>query len=62
MIEGGHSKNCRYFKTMCIDEPAIAHRLLEKLSEAICVYASHQVIVYNFLITDSFNPHMISST
>ena len=43
MIEGGHSKNCRLFKIMCTDDPGAAHKLLEKLTEAICIYASHQV-------------------
>lgn len=42
-VEGGHSKLCRKFKNMCLEQPQMAHAFLDKLADALCVYASHQV-------------------
>jgi uroporphyrinogen decarboxylase len=42
-VEGGHSKLCTRFKRMCLEEPALARTLLDKLTTSLCAYASHQV-------------------
>mmetsp|Transcript_1501 Transcript_1501/g.2519 ORF Transcript_1501/g.2519 Transcript_1501/m.2519 type:complete len:387 (+) Transcript_1501:109-1269(+) len=42
-VEGGHSKLCPNFKKMCLEEPAIAHMFLDKLSDSLCTYASYQI-------------------
>lgn len=42
-VEGGHSKLCPTIKKMCLEEPAMAHALLEKYTESLCKYASFQV-------------------
>ena len=42
-VEGGHSKLCPNIKKMCLQNPAFAHSILEKYTDALCVYASYQV-------------------
>lgn len=42
-VEGGHSKLCAKFKTMCIEQPQLVSQFLDKLTDALCVYASYQV-------------------
>jgi len=42
-IEGGHSKLATNVKRMCLEQPEMAHALLEKYSDSLCVYASHQI-------------------
>jgi uroporphyrinogen decarboxylase len=42
-VEGGHAKLCPNMKKMCFDDPALAHALLDKYTEALCVYASYQI-------------------
>jgi len=42
-VEGGHSKLAAKIKKMCHDEPALAHSLLDKYTQSLCLYASHQV-------------------
>lgn len=42
-VEGGHSKLCKRFKTMCIEQPHLAQKLLDKYTDALCTYASYQV-------------------
>lgn len=42
-VEGGHSKLCTKFKRMCLEEPALASGLLDKLTDSLCAYASYQV-------------------
>ena len=35
---------------MCLEDPALAHLLLDKLADSLCAYASHQVrCVYCYL-------------
>jgi uroporphyrinogen decarboxylase len=43
-VEGGHSKLCPNIKKMCLQDPAFAHSILEKYTEALCTYASYQVL------------------
>jgi uroporphyrinogen decarboxylase len=42
-VEGGHSKLCAKMKKMCLENPALAHVMLEKYADSLCVYASHQI-------------------
>jgi len=42
-VEGGHSKLCTKMKTMCLEQPQLAHQFLEKYTDALCLYASHQI-------------------
>lgn len=42
-VEGGHSKLCKTMKTMCLEQPAMAHALLEQYTTALCDYAAFQV-------------------
>lgn len=42
-VEGGHAKLCPNMKKMCFDDPQLAHMLLNKYTEALCVYASYQI-------------------
>jgi len=42
-VEGGHTKLCPNMKKMCFDDPALAHTLLDKYTEALCTYASYQI-------------------
>lgn len=42
-VEGGHSKLCQNMKKMCLEEPALAHMMLQKYADSLCIYASHQV-------------------
>jgi len=42
-VEGGHSKLCAKMKKMCLEEPALAHAMLDKYAESLCLYASHQI-------------------
>eukprot|EP00598_Pedospumella_elongata_P013232 CAMPEP_0185000208 /NCGR_PEP_ID=MMETSP1098-20130426/67570_1 /TAXON_ID=89044 /ORGANISM="Spumella elongata, Strain CCAP 955/1" /LENGTH=363 /DNA_ID=CAMNT_0027527347 /DNA_START=112 /DNA_END=1203 /DNA_ORIENTATION=+ len=42
-VEGGHSKLCTKFKRMCLEDPALATLLLEKLADSLCTYASYQI-------------------
>ena len=46
-VEGGHSKLCTIFKRMCLEDPALATTLLDKITDSLCVYASHQVRATN---------------
>lgn len=42
-VEGGHSKLCSKFKKLCYEEPELAHKLLEKYTDSLCLYVSHQI-------------------
>lgn len=42
-VEGGHSKLCKKMKKLCTEDPVLAHRLLQKYTDALCIYASYQV-------------------
>jgi uroporphyrinogen decarboxylase len=42
-VEGGHSKLCIKMKRMCNENPSLAHALLSKYTDSLCVYASHQI-------------------
>ena len=42
-VEGGHSKLCRHFKLLCMEQPQAAHELLDKYTTMLCRYASFQV-------------------
>lgn len=42
-VEGGHSKLCKRIKTMCFEQPELAHVLLDKYTDALCQYASYQI-------------------
>ncbi len=42
-VEGGHSKLATKIKTLCLENPALAHALLDKFTRSLCVYASFQV-------------------
>ena len=39
----GHSKLCATFKKLCLEQPSLAHLLLDKLTESLCIYASYQI-------------------
>lgn len=43
MIEGGSSKTFSKSKTMLFDQPALAHQLLEKITESVTSYLNAQV-------------------
>jgi uroporphyrinogen decarboxylase len=43
MVEGGGSKTFRKIKALMYDEPALMHRLLEKLAEAVAAYLNAQI-------------------
>lgn len=42
-VEGGHSKLCRHMKTMCLENPTMAHALLDHYTTALCDYAAYQI-------------------
>eukprot|EP01040_Poterioochromonas_malhamensis_P001951 gene1951-2085_t len=42
-VEGGHSKLCKKMKKLCTEDPVLAHRLLQKYTDALCIYASYQI-------------------
>jgi len=42
-VEGKSSKDYTIIKTMAYTEPALLHRFLEKLAEAIAIYACYQI-------------------
>ncbi len=42
-VEGGHSKLCPTIKKMCLENPTLAHAMLRKYTDALCVYASFQI-------------------
>lgn len=42
-VEGGHSKLCAKMKNMCLEDPILAHAMLQKYADSLCVYASHQI-------------------
>ena len=42
-IEGGHSKLCKKTKIMAQEDSVLMHRLLDKYTDALCLYASYQV-------------------
>jgi uroporphyrinogen decarboxylase len=42
-VEGGHSKLCSKMKRLCNEDPELAHALLSKYADSLCVYASHQI-------------------
>lgn len=44
-VEGGHSKLAFNIKRMCLEDPLLAHDLLERMTSSLCLYASHQVSV-----------------
>ena len=44
-VEAGHSKLCKKIKAMCVENPQLAHKLLDKYTESLCVYADHQVCI-----------------
>ncbi len=43
MVEGGSSKNFSKTKAMVFDQPALAHKLLEKIADAVILYLNAQV-------------------
>jgi uroporphyrinogen decarboxylase len=43
MIEGGSSKTFAQSKTMCFNDPALAHQLLAKISDSVVAYLNAQV-------------------
>ena len=55
-VEGGHSKLCTIFKRMCLEDPALATTLLDKITDSLCVYASHQVRATNRQTDSEFRP------
>mmetsp|Transcript_22645 Transcript_22645/g.21866 ORF Transcript_22645/g.21866 Transcript_22645/m.21866 type:complete len:385 (-) Transcript_22645:340-1494(-) len=42
-VEGGHSKLTPNIKKMCLQNPTFAHSILDKYTDALCVYASYQI-------------------
>lgn len=42
-VEGGHSKLCAEMKRMCNEAPALAHAVLGRYTDSLCLYASHQI-------------------
>lgn len=42
-VEGGHSKLCQNMKKMCLEDPVLAHTMLKKYADSLCIYASHQI-------------------
>eukprot|EP01035_Chromulina_nebulosa_P019135 gene19135-24974_t len=42
-VEGGSSKLCKHIKTMCYENPSLAHKLLQTYTDSLCVYASYQI-------------------
>ena len=42
-VEAGHSKLCKKIKNMCLEDPKLAHKLLQKYTDNLCVYADYQV-------------------
>lgn len=42
-VEGGHTKLCAQMKTMCLEQPQMAHALLDHYTSALCDYAAYQV-------------------
>ena len=56
MLEGGSSKNYITTKSWLIKNPAYAHKLLTKITEAVILYLSHQIQtgVDAFMIFDSW--------
>ncbi|HSD62198.1 MAG TPA: uroporphyrinogen decarboxylase, partial [Ignavibacteriaceae bacterium] len=43
MVEGRGSKNFAYIKKLIYDDPVLAHKLLEKLSDAVAEYLSAKI-------------------
>lgn len=43
MVEGGSSKNFALVKGMMFDQPALMHRLLDKLAQSVTVYLNAQI-------------------
>ena len=43
MVEGGSSKEYRHIKGMMYGEPAVLHRLLDKLAQAVTAYLNAQI-------------------
>jgi len=43
MVEGGSSKNFTLSKTLVLQEPALAHQLMQKITAAVTAYLSAQV-------------------
>ncbi len=43
MVEGHGSRNFRFIKEMIYNEPALAHRLLNKLAKSVAAYLSAQI-------------------
>ncbi len=43
MVEGGSSKTFRYIKGMLFDQPAVLHRLLDRLSGVVADYLNAQI-------------------
>jgi uroporphyrinogen decarboxylase len=42
-VEGGHSKLCPNIKRMCLENPSLAHKMLETYTDSLCTYASYQI-------------------
>ncbi len=72
MVEGHGSRNFRYIKEMLYNEPALAKKLLDKLTDAVIVYLRAQIeagaqAVQIFdtwggiLTVDAFRAHSLSS-
>ena len=59
-VEGGHSKLCAKMKKMCYEQPELAHALLEKYTQGLCLYADFQVNsgAQIFQIFESWAHHM----
>jgi uroporphyrinogen decarboxylase len=51
-VEGGHSKLASKIKKMCLDEPNLAHSLLNKYTESLCLYASYQVYLSSAILVE----------
>jgi uroporphyrinogen decarboxylase len=43
MVEGGGSDDFRHIKTLCVAEPALAHRLLQTNTKAVTAYLNAQI-------------------
>lgn len=50
-VEGGHSKLCKNMKGLCLEQPELAHRLLDKYTESLISYSDYQVGEFNFETT-----------
>jgi uroporphyrinogen decarboxylase len=42
-VEGGHSKLCAHMKKLCYENPELAHVMLQKYADSLCLYAGYQI-------------------